>query len=118
VRGKLKGLHSADVFNLETWSPGDEPFGFQLDAMIGPAESEGEESFGMTVCTPEWFAKKQMSGQTIRSGEHTLFLTKYDYRALWNFIERAAQRSEGEDWSEIAAKLSWLGHWEFADYTA
>ena len=43
MRGKLKGLHSADVFNLETWSPGDEPFGFQLDAMIGPAESEGEE---------------------------------------------------------------------------
>jgi hypothetical protein len=117
VPAKLKGLHSADVSNLETWFPGDEPFGFQLFAMIGPADSEGEESFDMTVCTPEWFAREQMRGQTIRSGEHTLFVTEYSYRALWNFIERAAQRSEGESWREIAGKLSWLGHWEFADYS-
>jgi hypothetical protein len=116
VRAKLKGLHSVDIDDLETWSPGDGASGFNLDAMIGPSESIGEESFGITVCTPECFANEQMSGQSIRSGIHTLFVIEYDYRALRNFIERAAQRSEGKDWHEIAVKLSWLGKWEFADY--
>ena len=117
MRAKLKRLYSPDVPNLETWSPCDGPFGFHLDAMIGPADSKGEESFGITVCTPEWFANELMRDQNIRSGIHTLFVANYDYRALWNYIERAAQRSEGENWSEIGAKLSWLGNWEFADYT-
>jgi immunity protein 8 of polymorphic toxin system len=117
VRAKLKRLHSPDIDDLESWSPGDEPFGFQVSALIGPADSKGEESFDMIVCTPEWFAREQMRGQAIRSGIHTLFVTRYDYRALWNFIERAAQRSEGNDWHEIGLKLAWLGNWEFADYT-
>lgn len=117
MRAKLKRLHSPDIDNLEAWSPRDEPFGFYLDAMIGPSDSEGEESFGITVCTPQWFSNERMSGQTIRSGLHTLFVSRYDYRALWDFIERAAQRSEGKDWNEIGLKLSWLGQWEFADYT-
>jgi len=117
VRAKLKSLNSPDIAKLETWSPGDGPFGFHLDVFIATIDSEGEDRFGITVCTPEWFASEVMRGQAIRSGIHTLFVTTYDYRALWNFIERAAQRSEGANWSEIGAKLSWLGDWEFADYT-
>jgi hypothetical protein len=117
VRAKLKGLYSPDINELETWSPDGTSFGFPLEALIGPSESEGAESFSMTVCTPDWFANEGMSGQAIMSGNHTLFVTEHDYRALWQFIERAAQRSEGNNWHEIALKLSWLGRWEFADYT-
>lgn len=117
MRAKLKGLHSPDIDDLESWSPGDGPFGLHLDAMIGPSDSKGEESFGITVCTPEWFANEQMRGHPIRSGLHTLFVVKYDYRVLSDYIERAAQRAEGKDWHEIGEKLSSLGRWEFAEYT-
>lgn len=111
----LKRLHSPDVQNLESWSPGDEPFGFLLQAMIGPIDSSDEDSFDITVCTPEWFAAKMMSGQSVISGIHTLFVTSYDYHALKAYLQRAAQRHEEKTWPEIAVRLSWLGHWEFAE---
>ena len=116
MRAKLKGLHCPEIDDLESWSPGDGPFGISVLALIGPADSTGEESFVLTICTPEWFAAEQMRGQSVRSGTHTLFVTKYDYRAIVNFIERAVHRAEGKTWREIAEQLSWLGHWEFADY--
>jgi hypothetical protein len=116
MRAKLKRLYSPDIDDLENWSPGDESFGFALEAMIGRVDSDGEESFSMTVCTPEWFAANEMKGQTIRSGVQTLFITHYDYRALKAFIERAVHRAEAENWQALAEKLAWLGYWEFADY--
>ena len=116
MRAMLKRLHSPDIQNLESWSPGDEPFGFLLQAMIGPADGPGEESFDIMVCTPEWFSANRMNEKTIVSGAHTLFVASYDYRVLKAYIERAAQRYEEKTWPEIAARLSWLGHSEFAEY--
>ena len=49
MRAKLKGLHSPDIDNLENWSSGKKPFGFLLQAMIGPGDGPGEESFNLTV---------------------------------------------------------------------
>jgi hypothetical protein len=115
MRAKLKRLHSPDIPDLENWYPGEGPFGFLLQAMVGPASSDGEESFDMIVCTPEWFAER-MRGQLVMSGIHTLFISNYDYGAPKRFIERSVERSEAEDWSKLADRLSWLGHWEFADY--
>jgi Immunity protein 8 len=113
MRAKLKGLHSPDISDLENWQPEKSSFGFLLRAMIGPADREGAESFDMMVCTPEFF-REQLRG--VMSGMHTLFMPSYDYSALRNFIERAVHRAEAEDWEKLAARLSWLGHWEFADY--
>ena len=44
MRAMLKRLHSPDIYNLDVWSPGDERFGFLLQAMIGPSDSSDEES--------------------------------------------------------------------------
>jgi len=117
MRAKLKGLHSPDISDLENWQPDEPSFGFLLQAMIGPADREGAEAFDMVVCTLEWFGE-QLRGQSVKSGMHTLFMPTYDYRALRNFIEHAVQRSDAEDWDKLAARLSWLGQWEFADYRA
>lgn len=115
MRATLKGLHSPDIDDLENWSPGDEPFGFLLQAMIGPSDGPGEESFDLTVCTPEWFAAHRMEAGIVM-GSRTLFVSAYDYRAVKAFLERAAQRAEGKNWREIAESLSWLGTWEFENY--
>jgi hypothetical protein len=45
VRATLKGLHSPDIEDLERWVPNGEPFGFLLQAMIGPSDGSGAESF-------------------------------------------------------------------------
>jgi Immunity protein 8 len=115
MRAKLKRLHSPDIDELESWSPGDEPFGFTLQAMIGPSDSPGEESFNLTVCSPEWFAAHRMESGPVM-GSRTLFVSAYDHRAIKTYLERAAQRTEGKNWREIAEGLSWLGEWEFEHY--
>ena len=115
MRAKLKKLQSPDIQNLESWSPGGEPFGFLLQAMIGPVDGSDEDAFDIMVCTPEWFATEMMAGQPVLSGIHTIFVASYDYHALKSYLQRAAQRYEEETWPEIALRLSWLGHWEFAD---
>jgi hypothetical protein len=115
MRATLKGLHSPSIDDLEGWSPGDEPFGFLLQAMIGPSDGPGEESFSLTVCTPEWFAAHRMDTGMVM-GSRTLFVATYDYRAVKAYLERAAQRAEGKNWQEIAESLSWLGEWEFENY--
>jgi hypothetical protein len=117
MRARLKRLHSPDIQDLESWSPGGEDFGFQLQAMIGPDGSDGEESFTLSVCTPDWFRDHCMKQSPI-IGSQTLFVAKYDYVSIKRFIERAVQRVEGDNWGEIAQCLCWLGEWEFANYPA
>ena len=85
--------------------------------MIGPAGGDGEESFDLTVCTPDWFRDHRM-GHGMIMGSHTLFVAKYDYPAIKRFLERAAQRVEADNWPALAQCLSCLGHWEFADFQA
>ncbi len=117
MRAKLKRLHSPDIQDLENWSPGDQYFGFLLQAMIGPDDGDGEESFSLTVCTADWFRDHCM-GHGIRLGSQTLLVVKYDYTSIKRFLERAAQRVEADNWRSLAQRLSWLGEWEFADYQA
>jgi hypothetical protein len=55
----LKGLHSTDIADVETYLPNEaDNFGFVLRAMVGPMDGEGEESFDITVCTPRWLLEK------------------------------------------------------------
>jgi hypothetical protein len=86
IRAKLRRLHSPDVYDLKGYSP-DEPndFGFLLQAMIGPAGQEGEESFDMVICTPEWL-RRNHSPTEIVLGRHHLIVFRYDYESLTNYI--------------------------------
>jgi hypothetical protein len=117
MRAELKALHSPDVQDLENWQPTDpERFGFLLQAMIGPFCGQGMESFDIQVCTPAWFGQNMLSDVDLRTGEHIIFMSRYDYRALVGFIERYCHRCEGETWRDVAQRLGRLGRWEFEDY--
>lgn len=89
-----------------------ECFGFLAEAEIGPADSEGAELFQLQVCTPTWF-KRWMQGTAVVSGEHTLFMSHYDYRALIAYLERRCRSCEGTTWADVVDKLKTLGGWEF-----
>ena len=115
MRAKLKCLHCPAIDDLENWSPGEKPFGIFVQAMIGPSEGPGEESFNLTICTPEWFAANRMESGIVM-GSRTLFVSKYDYREIMAYLEEAAQEAEGENWRDIAKSLYWLGEWEFENY--
>jgi hypothetical protein len=116
MRARLKSLHSPDVANLQDWSPEDEAvFGFALQAMIGPEDGDGAEAFDILVCSPGWLSN-EMTDTGVRSGEHTLFLTRYDYHLLHRYIERRAGACEAATWPELTRQLGRMGHWEFDAY--
>jgi Immunity protein 8 len=113
IVAKLKRLGSTDTPSLETFQP-DGPFGIYIFAMVGPAGSAGEESFGITVCTPEWFAENMKNN--VVSGRHHLFVKEYNYEELKSFMIGYWSRCMGNSWAEVAQKVSRIGYWEFEGY--
>jgi hypothetical protein len=118
MKAKLKALHSPDVVDLVTWQPEDHSdFDFLVQALFGPENEQGAETFDIRVCSPERFAREFGEGE-VRTGQHILFMSGYHYERLRNFLERYCHHCEADTWPEVAMKLSHLGHWEFDGYTA
>lgn len=113
IQAELRKLHSPDVFDLKEFQP-DGPFGLLIQAMVGPLGSDGEESFDVLVCTPEWFLANM--GEDIVSGRHYLFMKRYDYGVLKQFIQDYCASCRDSSWEKVAQKLSRIGKWEFEDY--
>jgi hypothetical protein len=116
VKPALKRLHSPDVFDLESFSPVDPAcFSFLLQAMFGPEDGDGEESFDVLVCTPAW-----LSGEVERegfvAGRHHLIVREFNLEQIRSFLVGYAGTCVGRTWREVAEKLSRLGKWEFEDY--
>jgi Immunity protein 8 len=110
---QLNSLSSTDTPSLETFRP-EGPFGIYIFAIVGPAGGAGGESFGITVCTPEWF--EQNMKNSVVSGRHYLFVKEYNYEELQRFMMGYCSTSMGNSWAEVAQKVSRIGYWEFEDY--
>jgi Immunity protein 8 len=116
MRAKLKELHSPDI-DWDSYYPEDPTtFGFLLQAMIGIDGQEGDESFDIQVCSPEWL-KKEYKKNDILFGRHLLIVFEYDKKRIESKISGYCERCFGENWQDLAEKLSRIGHWEFEDFT-
>ena len=117
MRAELKRLDSADApEGLASFRPADpRNFVLPVGAVIGPAEMPSEELFYFTVCTAAWLrANPPEKGFTFL--RHYVLLSRWDYSVLERAIGDLCRRTEGQDWAEVAAKLSRYGAWEFEDY--
>jgi hypothetical protein len=116
MRATLKRLHSPDILELSSYQPEvDDSFGFLLQVLVGPKEGEGEESFDVFVCTPEWL-KRNHNRTDLIVGRHYLIIFEYNYDRLLRYLDEYCSRCSGETWQEIAEQLGRLGKWEFEDY--
>ena len=99
----------------------DDPAEFSLLArmIVGPPDTPGEESFDVTVCTPEWLAKSCRQVGGIYNARHHLVVNfdEFDQRALRAWLAARVQEVTSDTWAEIGERLGRLGHWEFEDYT-
>ena len=95
----------------------DDPHHFMLaiDAAFGPKGVEGAEIFTIYVCTPSWVAKK-VNEKIVYWPRHYLIVNCFDAITIRAFITEYANQCVGDNWREIAFKLSRLGYWEFEDY--
>jgi hypothetical protein len=116
MRAKINSFHSADINDLFNFKPQDpENFCFLLEMMIGPDCEEGEESFGIQVCTPIWLLSI-MKKEDVIPGRHFLIVLEYNFERIYKKIKHLIENCTGADWSEVAEKVSRIGYWEFEDY--
>jgi hypothetical protein len=115
VRAVLRNLiFSPDPRTL----PGDPAgFAFGVQLLVGPADGPGEESFELTVCSPEWPTVQCRSGEPV-NGLHLVIVgwDTYDERVLLNWLEARVRAAEAATWDGIASQLALLGGWEFENY--
>lgn len=114
MQAELRQLISPDTPDLERYRPDNEAFAISVQAIVGPNGAEGEESFDFTICTPEWI--RQRYGDEIIIGLHHLIVPSYDHAKIAAFIEKFVSTCFGDNWTEVARKLTRLGSWEFEDY--
>jgi hypothetical protein len=117
MKPEIKRLHSPDIFDLENFKPKDpHKFSFLLQVMVGIQGQKGEESFDIEVCTPQWIESTYGLDQVIL-GLHHIIIREYNYQNIVQVINNFLLKCSGENWDEIARKISRLGRWEFDDYT-
>ena len=116
IKGKLKRLHSPDIDLLNYWPDEEDSFGFLLQFFAGPEDGQGDDSFSITVCTPQWLQSKKKS-KIFFASDH-LIVRRYALSEIEAFLSRFCERCSGETWREVATKIGRIAHWEFEDYHA
>lgn len=113
--GKIKGIHSPDTSELESFHPDNaDNFSILIQVLVGTDENEGGESFDFIVCTSDWL-KEKYRGE-IAFLRNLILVDQFNYEDIKNRIEKLVQSISGNDWNDYAVKLSRYGAWEFEDY--
>lgn len=113
---EVKSIMSSDIYDLKSYIPEDkESFMFLIRIMVGANDEKGEESFDIEVCTPKWLMDNHNLGEVIL-GKHKLIVFEFDMHRILEKVKKLFENCSGEDWNEIAIKLSRIGHWEFENY--
>lgn len=116
MKAKIHNIYSSDIDDLVNYIPSNpEIFNFHLSLIAGPDSEDGEESFDLQVCSPKWMIENYKREEVI-IGRHHLIMMEYSYERMITSIENFLMSCEGNNWHEVASKLSRLGYWEFEDY--
>ena len=118
MRAALRSLDLEPDPSMLSGDPAD--FALHARMIVGPADAPGEESFDVTVCTPEWLAGACRRTGGIYDARHHLIvnLDDFDRRTLEAWLAARVQNVWGDTWREIGERLGRLGYWEFEDYLA
>jgi len=99
--------------DLNTYYSDVDETAITLTLTIGITDSLGGDNFDVFICTPEWLCKHHWLPELMR---HTLLVRKYDLDEIKKTITDYIEQCEGNDWMEIAQKLSSVFAWEYEDY--
>jgi len=102
--------------DLERYCPVDPSvFGTWVRLSVGPEGEIGAESFDVLICTPDWLKTESMN-EDPKWGRHLLITREYDFDLIRKKIESFIDACVGDNWQEVAQKLSRIAAWEFEDY--
>jgi hypothetical protein len=116
ISAQLRGISTSEGDDLARHIPENpQDFSVLVRVLVGPHGGEGEESFDINVCTPQWL-KDQVRRDGSVLGLHRLFIDSYDPPRIKTLITKLMERNSGESWRDVAEKISRIAHWEFEDY--
>ena len=116
MKAIIKDIHSPDILNLKDYQPQDiSNFCFYLELSVGPSSEKGEETFGLTICTPDWLLENHKKDDIIFP-RHYLIVFEYDYDKIIKRLTKKIQGLSADNWNDLALKISRIGYWEFEDY--
>ena len=96
-----------------------EHFAFGVRLIVGPADGPGEESFDLTVCSPEWLAARARQERFIDGRHHVIVdAESFDQGDLRRWLNQRVSSVEAPTWPDVGEKLARLGFWECEDYRA
>ena len=115
MRAAVRHFISPDV-DLSDFRPDDpHDFAFLLQALIGPAGSEGEESLQFLVCTPRNL-ERRLDSERVILGRSLVIVNSPDIPQILSAVQKEIERPWRESWPEVASQLTRLGIMEFEDY--
>ena len=117
MQANLRMIHSPDIENIEIFSTNSNDFCFLIQAMVGPKDGLGEESFDFTCCSPAWISR-QLEQEPALFGRGLIIMNTFSYKDLMRIISSLCDRTLGDTWEDIANTLNRFGDWEFQDYIA
>ena len=113
MRARLISLTTTQHDDLRSFVPDPGPLMLGVRALVGPSDGPGEESFGLTVCEPDWLASQLTKG--FRWAHAILVVATWDPEVVERAVRDLVLHAEGADWDEVAGKLARYMHWEFSD---
>lgn len=84
---------------------------------IGPLNSPGDETFQVTICTPQAL-DALLASDGIFIGRHHLIVNDLNTAKIEAFLQDRLRRLDGDTWQQLAEKIGRIGYWEFEDYSA
>ncbi|MEU5961441.1 Imm8 family immunity protein [Micromonospora parva] len=112
MKASVRHFISPDV-DIDDFRPDDpENFSFLLQALVGPADSAGEESLQFLVTTPRSLAEAVQSDGVI-FGRSLVIVDGPNMPRILDSVRRAIERLEAPSWQLLAQQLTRLGVYEF-----
>jgi Immunity protein 8 len=117
VKAQLKSISSTETpRDLKNYYPDlPENFGLSVKIVVGVGDGDAGDIFDLLICTPEWL-KGEIAVDGYAWGRGLLLVSEYNFQLIEKVISGYVSRIYGEDWAEIAQKLSRVAQWEFEDY--
>jgi hypothetical protein len=116
MRAAVRHFISPDV-DLDHFKPEDpENFSFLLQALVGPADSIGEESLQFLVTTMQALAQT-VEADGVVFGRSLVIVSQPDIPRILASVRSAIERPEADSWAVLAQRLARLGIYEFEDFS-
>jgi hypothetical protein len=102
---EIESFHPQNPSNFET----------VVRMMIGPEGEQGEESFDISICTPDWL-RDQCEQSGFFFPRRRLVVSHWNPDFVRQFISKRISTMTAESWKDLAAKISEFSNWEFEAY--